>query len=356
VSAAGRLWRGRTEFLTDALEIDRIMSILDEIARRRRASALRRLGPPQGALPQHYPTPGQRRPLAPQRQLGAGGGVTTLERPAASSAPVAAPPPPAPQIAVERPEIALPAARIPAPEPVVLAEPVLEPEPEFVVVPEPVLKPEPAPVVVPTPEPAARVEPVPMPVITPVPEPQFQPEAATADFPRIAEGPAPRVADRPRYESWLPAPDLFRLTTESATSTELVPVTRPVQKTDLQRILALPGFLARTQMRRRIRYLRHLREVQLRDLGGFALELHRFGRDRPEIVEAKLESAAQTDRELRQLELVLTGKIALREVREPGIGGVCDHCGAVHGSEDRFCSNCGEPLAGTAVLSDDGRA
>jgi hypothetical protein len=106
----------------------------------------------------------------------------------------------------------------------------------------------------------------------------------------------------------------------------------------------LPGLIARGKLRRRARYLRQLREVQLRDLGGFALELHRFGRDRPELVRRKLESAAETDRELRHLEALLQGEVTLRELRQPGIGGACTTCGAVYGTDARFCSNCGEPL------------
>jgi hypothetical protein len=101
----------------------------------------------------------------------------------------------------------------------------------------------------------------------------------------------------------------------------------------------------RSRVRRRIRYLRKLREVQLRDLGGFLLELHRLGRERSDLVRAKLERAADTDRELRGLEMTLDGTHALGEVRVTGIGGACEHCGAVHGSADRFCASCGRPLA-----------
>jgi hypothetical protein len=45
---------------------------------------------------------------------------------------------------------------------------------------------------------------------------------------------------------------------------------------------AEPGFRERGRMRRRARYLRRLRELQMRDIGGFVLELHRFHRDRPD--------------------------------------------------------------------------
>jgi hypothetical protein len=97
-------------------------------------------------------------------------------------------------------------------------------------------------------------------------------------------------------------------------------------------------------MRSRARYLRQLRELQLRDIGGFMLEAHRHERARPDLVQAKVEDAAATDRELRALESALSERRPLREVREPGIGGACASCGSVHGSADRFCSWCGQSL------------
>jgi hypothetical protein len=106
----------------------------------------------------------------------------------------------------------------------------------------------------------------------------------------------------------------------------------------------VPGFVERGRMRRRARYLRQLREVQIRDIGGFQLELHRFDAARPDVLQAKIENAAQTDGELRALERALDDEVPLRELREPGIGGACAECGAVHGSEDRFCASCGQPL------------
>ena len=105
-----------------------------------------------------------------------------------------------------------------------------------------------------------------------------------------------------------------------------------------------PGFRQRSRMRRRARYLRSLREVQLRDIGGFLLELQRYGRQRGDLVQAKLASAAETDGELRTLERALGAESELRQLREPGIGGACVSCGAVHGSRDRFCASCGGSL------------
>ena len=87
-----------------------------------------------------------------------------------------------------------------------------------------------------------------------------------------------------------------------------------------------------------------MREIQLRDIGGFVLELHRFGHDRPDLVEAKLAGAVQIDNELRTLERALAEREPIRELREAGVGGACERCGAVHGSRDRFCSFCGASL------------
>jgi hypothetical protein len=104
-----------------------------------------------------------------------------------------------------------------------------------------------------------------------------------------------------------------------------------------------PGFRERGRMRRRARYLRQLRELQLRDLGGFLLECHRFERERPALVAEKTAAAARTDGELRGLEQALGAEQTVRELRAPGIGGACEGCGAIHGSADMFCSSCGRP-------------
>jgi hypothetical protein len=87
-----------------------------------------------------------------------------------------------------------------------------------------------------------------------------------------------------------------------------------------------------------------VRDIQLRDLGGFLVELQRFGARRPDLVRAKLEAAMATDAEWRELHHRLDEEAPLGEVRTPGIGGACADCGAVHGSLDRFCASCGQPL------------
>ena len=105
-----------------------------------------------------------------------------------------------------------------------------------------------------------------------------------------------------------------------------------------------PGLRERGQIRRRVRFLRKLRELQLRDLGGFMVEQHRLGHENPRVVRDKLAGAAATDRELRTLERALEERRPLRGIREPGVGGACPDCGTVHGSADRFCSWCGRTL------------
>lgn len=80
------------------------------------------------------------------------------------------------------------------------------------------------------------------------------------------------------------------------------------------------------------------------------LELHRFDRQRPDLLAQKVTAAAATDDELRALELALS-QPAQREIREPGIGGACPACGALHGSADRFCAHCGHAV-GSATPQD----
>jgi hypothetical protein len=185
-------------------------------------------------------------------------------------------------------------------------------------------------------------------VPTAPPEPQSAdpaPEAPPPPQPRSAD-PAPgataavEVGAEPSAETGLDA--------DSAVTTEIGATeidtdageTRPPGDTEPPGA----GFRERGRIRRRARYLRRLREIQLRDIGGFAVELHRFGRRRDDLVRQKVAAAAETDVELRALERVLAERQPIRELREAGIGGACVNCGALHGSADRFCAACGEPL------------
>lgn len=100
----------------------------------------------------------------------------------------------------------------------------------------------------------------------------------------------------------------------------------------------------RSRARRRLRYLERLREVQLRDLGGLVFELHRLGSDRRRLIDEKVAALEVTDREIDTLRRVLGDETHVLELREAGIGGTCVSCGAVHGSDDRYCARCGTPI------------
>lgn len=103
---------------------------------------------------------------------------------------------------------------------------------------------------------------------------------------------------------------------------------------------ASPTFLTRSKLRRRLRYLRRIREIGFRDLGGLVFDLERFGRERPDLVALKLAGLSSIDAELRTLEVALGDQRDAEELHEPGVS-ACARCGALHGSEARFCSSCG---------------
>jgi hypothetical protein len=101
-----------------------------------------------------------------------------------------------------------------------------------------------------------------------------------------------------------------------------------------------PGFSERGRMRRRARFLRKARELAYRDLGGLVFNLHRFGQRNDALVIAKLSTLGQIDTELRTLEGALAEHQPVTVLRDAGIA-ACPRCAAIHGSEDRFCPNCG---------------
>ncbi len=101
-----------------------------------------------------------------------------------------------------------------------------------------------------------------------------------------------------------------------------------------------PGFSERGRMRRRARFLRKARELAYRDLGGLVFNLHRFGQRNDALVIAKLSTLGHIDAELRTLERALAEHQPVTVLRDAGIA-ACPRCAAIHGSEDRFCPNCG---------------
>jgi hypothetical protein len=112
-----------------------------------------------------------------------------------------------------------------------------------------------------------------------------------------------------------------------------------------------PSFHHRGRMRRRLRYLRRARELGFRDLGGLVFDLRRFGRDRSDLVDAKVAALFEVDRELRALEAALDDRRDIHELREAGVAS-CPRCGALHGSEARFCPSCGTSLHGPQPVAE----
>lgn len=111
---------------------------------------------------------------------------------------------------------------------------------------------------------------------------------------------------------------------------------------------AAPSFRERGRLRRRLRYLRRVRELGFRDLGGLAFDLHRFDRHSPELIAGKLAALGAVDGELRALEAMLGDREELVILREAGIA-ACVRCAALHGSDARFCPHCGLALRGAPM-------
>ena len=201
-----------------------------------------------------------------------------------------------------------------------------------------------------------------------VPTPEDKPGQATADLPAVdapterieAVVSAPSVEQPTTHQPRVPPPavDLTtRLSATPAAATAAAPAAAPASaaQSDAAQTAETvvtepaprrPGFRARGRMRRRLRYLRKLRELQARDLGGLVFDLRRFERKRDDLIAQKIDHIRACDDELRALELALGERRDLRDVREPGIGGTCPRCFAVFGSADRFCANCGAALGG----------
>jgi hypothetical protein len=113
-----------------------------------------------------------------------------------------------------------------------------------------------------------------------------------------------------------------------------------------------PTFRNRGRLRRRMRFLRRVRELGYRDLGGLVFDQHRFNRPSEDLVRAKVAALAAVDAELRALEDALRDRRDITELREPGITS-CPRCGTLHGSDANFCPSCGLALSGARTVAPD---
>jgi hypothetical protein len=113
-----------------------------------------------------------------------------------------------------------------------------------------------------------------------------------------------------------------------------------------------PTFRNRGRLRRRLRFLRRVRELGFRDLGGLVFDQHKFNRQNHELVRGKVAALAAVDAELRAIEEALGERRDLTELREPGIT-ACPRCGTLHGSDARYCPSCGLALTGARTIAAD---
>ena len=111
-----------------------------------------------------------------------------------------------------------------------------------------------------------------------------------------------------------------------------------------------PGFRDRGRLRRRLRFLREVRELGFRDLGGLVFDQHRFQRPNEALVQGKVAAIDAVDQELRAIEDALQNRTPYNELFIPGVS-ACQRCGALHGSDARYCPYCGLAFAGPRAVA-----
>jgi hypothetical protein len=87
-------------------------------------------------------------------------------------------------------------------------------------------------------------------------------------------------------------------------------------------------------LRREQRSLLAARETRIRDLGGLAVEMYRFGAWRSDLLEERCAELVGIDARLGDIEALLGGEVH---------GGRCS-CGASLRPGAQFCSNCGRTV------------
>ena len=162
---------------------------------------------------------------------------------------------------------------------------------------------------------------------------------------RLLPRPPRRRANRPQ-EGTDEAPE-----TAEARPTEVQPAV-PAGAEPADPVAPRPTFRNRGRLRRRMRFLRRVRELGFRDLGGLVFDQHKFDRQNVDLVRGKVAALAAVDAELRVLEEALGEKRDITELREPGIS-ACPRCGTLHGSDARFCPSCGLALSGARTIASD---
>ena len=148
------------------------------------------------------------------------------------------------------------------------------------------------------------------------------------------------------------------IATEQTAAVEPEPQTATPAPEPIDPVAAIPlspGWRTRGRLRRRMRYLREVRELGYRDLGGLVFDQHRFQRPNDGLVLGKVLAIDAVDRELRAIEQALRAGTPVNELALPGIS-ACQRCGALHGSDARYCPQCGLAFAGPRTLAGMGDA
>ncbi len=192
----------------------------------------------------------------------------------------------------------------------------------------------------------ASSEPVAAPAETPAEPGGQQPvpaEQPTVILPATTEQPAVAAQPLPAWTVAADQPTAFAYAAQPAPARDLPAGIDPAD------LAAAPAASSRRgKLRRRLRYLRHVRGLLLRDLGGFTYEVHRTAggtaqEPQRRLAAAKAQRISALDAEVRALESRL-GEPHETLLREPGIGGTCPECGELHASDAHFCSRCGTAL------------
>lgn len=145
----------------------------------------------------------------------------------------------------------------------------------------------------------------------------------------------------------------------------------------------LPGsgaVRAAADMRRERRALTLQREIELRDVGGLAVEMVRRDRFKPELLVERATDVLLVEQRMHELDSLLATEVVVRGFRDvpfckcgaplpPGVHFCshcgrpseatppilgCSHCGQPLPAETNFCPFCGHPVAAEDYLADTG--
>ena len=183
---------------------------------------------------------------------------------------------------------------------------------------------------------------------------------AAAEMPARADTmvlPAGALGDAlPAGEATQQLPVVTAPVAEAVAPAEPAPAAEPAPPIDpVAAVPANPTWRERGRLRRRLRYLREVRELGYRDLGGLVFDQHRFQRPNDGLVQGKVLAIDAVDRELRAIEQALRAGTLVTELALPGVS-ACQRCGALHGSDARYCPQCGLAFAGPRTVAGMGDA